>query len=672
MTSLLRILLSLILCNTYLLAVPKDPVKYWSNYQKRTEKLFEQLAITDSSKIDEIKSKLPQFDDGSDSQYLLYRQLSEYSNKFCTTMIRPDDLAMRARCKVYNEVDEVSWDTLYEMAKQSSVSEQAHVIRSRLRDAAMKGDIVAARGLQKYIKDIPDDAIFSHLLIKRSLANHFINPTNDLETIESGIEMLKETLEIDPDSSIAFFNIGIAYLLNLNRPSSALEWLLKAREADDGRVDKDTSIFLALAYVELGDTKLAIEELEKPSEAPEPYRAKFLKCYEEYIIFRIRGFNDLKSCLTLSGGVQIDALLDIIERINKLDLSTQQKVLFFDNYKNLIHENLLPLIRDNAESSARTIALNQKDHELKINRLELAKKQEELKSQRYLRLSIIGLSLLVLMIAYLLFRMKHRAQTIRILKEQTRANSEQMAKDHAYSEFNKIIYPHQLALIKKGRKIEDSMPCEKSRAAVISFDIQNSSKLGHGKHHDFFEKILKKCYQRMNESYEEHNISANAYMIKEMGDGFLCSVGFPFKCQGDVALQAYSLAISFVKILNETAAVHFPNHNVYCGIGISYGDVYGYFPKIGLKQYDLYGDAIVHAKRYESMRRYIFDTLKVERGNIIIFQEAFLEQLPLKIRRKLVKVKLNSVKVRDDSQASHLSYLLMPGHRWPLPKAEGE
>ena len=146
-------------------------------------------------------------------------------------------------------------------------------------------------------------------------------------------------------------------------------------------------------------------------------------------------------------------------------------------------------------------------------------------------------------------------------------------------------------------------------------------------------------------------------MIKEMGDGFLCSVGFPFNSQGSLVDNAYALAEMFVEIFQNQVERYFDCPH-YCGIGISLGEVTGYFPTIGLKQYDLYGDAIVHATRYEGMRKHLFQS-GVEKGNIIIIQEKAYQMLSLDLAEGLIKYKLDDCKVRDDGEATCLYYKIV-------------
>ncbi len=147
-----------------------------------------------------------------------------------------------------------------------------------------------------------------------------------------------------------------------------------------------------------------------------------------------------------------------------------------------------------------------------------------------------------------------------------------------------------------------------------------------------------------------------------MGDGFLCSVGFPFAVQGSLLENSLALAESFISIFDNEAKKYFPDKNVYCGIGMAYGDVCGYFPKTGLKHYDLYGETIIKATRYEAMRKIIFEQGRVPQGNIMILQEDVFGNLASGYQDGFMEYQLDQYRVRDDPNAEKLYYKVVVNH----------
>jgi class 3 adenylate cyclase len=234
------------------------------------------------------------------------------------------------------------------------------------------------------------------------------------------------------------------------------------------------------------------------------------------------------------------------------------------------------------------------------------------------------------------------------------------AKVHAYEEISKILYKHQVNMIEDGVKLQSTMPSGESKCCIISFDIQNSSKIGHKENHLFFENVMKRCHKLMMTGYrfEGTDVFASAFRIKEMGDGFLCSVGFPFKVSGASMFdEAHSLAMSFVQVFNSEVERYFTskNGNIYCGIGIVYDTVIGGFPATGAQEYDLFGNGIVLATRYESFRKTLLPLLGAE-GNIIIVSEEFFSNLSASHKTDYNSFSLTSEKVRDAPSASSVYY----------------
>ncbi len=175
------------------------------------------------------------------------------------------------------------------------------------------------------------------------------------------------------------------------------------------------------------------------------------------------------------------------------------------------------------------------------------------------------------------------------------------------------------------------------------------------------------------ENYSTETLSANAYRMKEMGDGFLCSVGYPFKIPNGINQAAFAsqLALRFIAIFDEhTKAMDYPLP-IYCAIGIAGGDLEGFYPESGTREYDLYGRAVILATRYESMRKNIF--VGQPDASLIIVQEEIYLSLPTELRQRFHEfdLVLNKLKVRDDPSARVLYYCLVTKEQNILSTAVG-
>jgi hypothetical protein len=59
-------------------------------------------------------------------------------------------------------------------------------------------------------------------------------------------------------------------------------------------------------------------------------------------------------------------------------------------------------------------------------------------------------------------------------------------REHLYKQLSKLVYPHQLQMIKLGEELELTMPLKEGKAIVNVFDVQKSSEIRHEKTQEFF------------------------------------------------------------------------------------------------------------------------------------------------------------------------------------------
>ncbi len=229
---------------------------------------------------------------------------------------------------------------------------------------------------------------------------------------------------------------------------------------------------------------------------------------------------------------------------------------------------------------------------------------------------------------------------------------------NAFKQMAKVFYPHQLQQIRSGQELELTMPTGAGEACVICFDIVGSSKINHEKAKDFFRAVFRRCNEAMDQDYDPQNLVASGYRVKEMGDGFICSVGYPFKAPtGSMANDALQLSLRFVEIFTEEVASFAYHEPLYCCVGLAMDSILGFYPAGGTKSYDLYGRSIILANRYEAMRKVIFsDHLS---ASVLILQERVYYSLDRSARDGFVTYKLreHGSVVRDDPAAENLYYL---------------
>lgn len=233
-------------------------------------------------------------------------------------------------------------------------------------------------------------------------------------------------------------------------------------------------------------------------------------------------------------------------------------------------------------------------------------------------------------------------------------------KNHSFEQLAKVFFSHQIAAIKQNKQLEETMPTTPGQACVLSFDIIGSSKIKHVKAKEFFRNVFSRCNEIMMEGYDGITHRSRAYRIKEMGDGFLCSIGYPFQAMTDnLANDAVDLANRFARVLHEESAMLHSEFPVTCGIGLAIDTLSGFYPESGPKEYDIFGPALVLATRYEGMRKVLFDEEK--RRSIFIIQDIVYRSLDPEHRQEfqLVDLKQLGIVVRDDATATQLYYRLV-------------
>ena len=101
-------------------------------------------------------------------------------------------------------------------------------------------------------------------------------------------------------------------------------------------------------------------------------------------------------------------------------------------------------------------------------------------------------------------------------------------RQHLYNQLSKLVYPHQLERIKLGDELENTMPLKEGKAIINVFDVQRSSDIRHERTAEFFMNLFQAFLQICMKGYEHNPLRSQAFRLKETGDGFISSVGYPF------------------------------------------------------------------------------------------------------------------------------------------------
>lgn len=224
-------------------------------------------------------------------------------------------------------------------------------------------------------------------------------------------------------------------------------------------------------------------------------------------------------------------------------------------------------------------------------------------------------------------------------------------RQHLYNQFSKLVYPHQLERIKLGDELESTMPLKEGKAIINVFDVQKSSEIRHERTREFFMGVFQAFLQICMEGYEHNPLRSRAFRLKETGDGFISAVGYPFLPieSRSLADSAVATALDMFRAFNMEVEKFNYSRPIKGAMGLAYNSVQGTFQSGGIRAYDLFGDSLIQAARYEELRKHpvlskIIKThaasLGFEHYHILIVQEVVYNSLSESFRDLFIEVDL--------------------------------
>lgn len=231
----------------------------------------------------------------------------------------------------------------------------------------------------------------------------------------------------------------------------------------------------------------------------------------------------------------------------------------------------------------------------------------------------------------------------------TDANTRQ----HLYNQLSKLVYPHQLERIKLGDELENTMPLKEGKAIVNVFDVQRSGEIRHEKTQEFFMGVFQSFLQICMKGYEHTPLRSRAFRLKETGDGFISSIGYPFLPidSRSLADSAVSTALTMFEAFNVEVARFNYSRPIKAAMGLAYNSVQGTFQSGGIRSYDLFGDALIQAAKYEELRKHPVmwkiitehaNSLGLKDFHILVVQEVVYNSLSPSYRGLFEEVDLKS------------------------------
>ena len=233
-------------------------------------------------------------------------------------------------------------------------------------------------------------------------------------------------------------------------------------------------------------------------------------------------------------------------------------------------------------------------------------------------------------------------------------------RQHLYDQLSKLVYAHQLERIKLGDQLENTMPQKEGKAIVNVFDVQKSSEIKHENTKEFFMSVFQSFLQICMEGYEHNPLRSRAFRLKETGDGFISTVGYPFLPieSRSLADSAVSTALEMFHLFNAEVEKFNYSRPIKGAMGLAYNSVQGTFQSGGIRAYDLFGDALIQAARYEEIRKnpVVAGAIKkhakeigLEYFHIIIVQEVIYNSLSDEYRNLFVEINVETDYFREQN-----------------------
>jgi hypothetical protein len=233
-------------------------------------------------------------------------------------------------------------------------------------------------------------------------------------------------------------------------------------------------------------------------------------------------------------------------------------------------------------------------------------------------------------------------------------------RQHLYNQLSKLVYPHQLERIKLGDELENTMPLKEGKGIINVFDVQKSSEIRHERTQEFFMGVFQSFLQICMKGYEHNPLRSQAFRLKETGDGFISAIGYPFLPVDSRSLadSAVSTALLMFEAFNVEVEKFNYSRPIKAAMGLAYNSVQGTFQSGGIRSYDLFGEALIQASKYEELRKQpvlwdIFTRHANDLGlvdfHILIVQEVVYNSLSPSYRDLFVEIDLHGEELKRNN-----------------------
>ena len=182
---------------------------------------------------------------------------------------------------------------------------------------------------------------------------------------------------------------------------------------------------------------------------------------------------------------------------------------------------------------------------------------------------------------------------------------------HLHNELASLVYDHQRKMLEDYKPLDQTMELSPRMAYIGEFDIVGSSSLVSNMDYEKTKnRVFARCYERVLKNYAFDNATpdrpvSDGHVVKEMGDGFIFSVGFPFavppsKNPADVALD---LSLEFLALFDQEMKPMSPNEDVGSVVVLTKSTVAAFWTQYKVRAYEFEQKCMSRVVRLSELRR---------------------------------------------------------------------
>lgn len=236
----------------------------------------------------------------------------------------------------------------------------------------------------------------------------------------------------------------------------------------------------------------------------------------------------------------------------------------------------------------------------------------------------------------------------------------QLHNEHLQKELERLIFPHQKALIVAGNELEETMAVGHEMGNIGELDIVNSSSIATSNSETYQAQkaeFFGRCYEILLEKYRIDSDTplqpvANGYPFKEDGDGFKFTIGYPFRSESHPEYVALTLARQFTDVFDNTVG-SISLGRTFCAIVLSRLELRTYWVKKPTLKFEIMQHCVSRIVRLGELRRVLSKDNLIPVGNIVLMDDEFFNQVSAIYEWETppgeINLKANDLKVRDHS-----------------------